>query len=170
MKSLRGAHSFENWPMRVSQLSVYSRTRRPAHICVLLLLLASISLRGQLASVHASSLQPDIVESVLIRNVNVLLSRDKFHLDVAAHALDRSEVDGLDGIGALGAPGKIMSASQRSRWGWSSVSQIRVCVLAQSARWQLGEHQDSRHSAVITGHNLSVMRNGVYLAGRDLQR
>jgi hypothetical protein len=74
------------------------------HISVLLLLLRSIALRWQLICIHTTSLQPDIVKSVLIRDVDILLSRYQFYLNMPTDTLNSSKIDSLDGVGPFRTP------------------------------------------------------------------
>lgn len=53
------------------------------------------------------SLQPDIIERILVRRIDIRLRADQLHLDVLADTLDRAEV-GRDVVGALGAPGQVV--------------------------------------------------------------
>lgn len=83
-----------------SHMSTHIRPKIRIHI--LLQLLPRLLFR-----LYKIPLQPDIVQRVLVRRIDIRLGRDELDLHVFAHALDRAQV-GRGVIGALGAPGEVV--------------------------------------------------------------
>lgn len=83
------------------------------HIYIFLLQLRDFSALW-LVLIDQCSLQPDVVQRVLIGDIDILLCRHQFDLYMLANALDGTEIDGLHSVGAFRTPRQIVSDPQRS--------------------------------------------------------
>lgn len=74
------------------------------YVDVLLLLFRHLFLWRLHIVVDSGSFQTDVIQGVLVRYVDVLLSRDELHLNLIAYSLHRAQVDCGCGVGSLGSP------------------------------------------------------------------
>jgi hypothetical protein len=77
-----------------------------------LLLIRSIALWGQLISIDPPSLQSYVVQSILVRNIDILLGRHQFDLNVSTNTLNGPEIDRLNSIRAFRSPGEVVATHQ----------------------------------------------------------